>query len=317
MRRTTSTLLLAGIVAFPATALLVYLHLLAWNHFVYQQLNQNSATRYITMVILFVTLLLIFFVLERCVEIRHQLKIVGQVRRLVANRNVPSSLSEIDSYLNGRLPDQRYSKSLIRHRFELLKEGTPPVQGDLAAFVASNQSGLDSANSEASYNPVRALVWALPALGFLGTASAMSRAVTGLGGTVARTNSYTDLRSFLVQDVIPPLASAFGVTLIALASAVVCHLLVTVAHTYEQRLLLDADSVTLAALAACSPATDTGSGVAPGARNIKALTAQIEQLNKSLEQLNQSLSESGLDRLALLLQDIREGLGRDLIVKRS
>lgn len=299
-----------------ATALLVYLHLLVWNHFVYQQLNQNNAARPITTVIIFVTLLLIFFVLERSREIRQEFKIVGRVRGVVANSDFTISLSEIDSYLNRRLADQRYRKSLIRHRFELLKEGTAPVQGDLAAFVASNQSGLDSANSEASYNPVRALVWALPALGFLGTASAMARAVTGLGGTVARTNSYTELRSFLVQDVIPPLASAFSVTLIALACAVVCHLLVTVTHTYEQRMLLDADSVTLAALAACSPAMGTGSG-APGARNIKALTAQIEQLNQSLEKLNQSLSESGLDRLARLLEDIQEGLGRDLIVRRS
>ena len=153
-------------------------------------------------------------------------------------------------------------------------------------------------------------MWSLPALGFLGTASEMAHAVSGLGETVAGTNSYTDLRGFLVQDVIPPLANAFGVTLLALACAVVCHLALTLAHTYEQRFLLEADSVTLETLAARSPAIAHSGGIASPAGSIDALA-------KQLEQLNEFLSRAGLDQLARLLQEIQEGLGQDLTVSRS
>jgi hypothetical protein len=311
MRRTRPTLLLAAILSIAVTVPVVSFHLLAWNHFISQQLNQNSSTGIITAVILFVTLWLIFFAFVRFRLAGRELKVLRQAQKTIDDDNVTISLSQIDSQVRRALGRQTpaaryYDESLIRRRFELMKNAS---QGDLA-FAVSNQSGLDAADSDTSYSLARALAWTLPALGFLGTASAMAHAVSGLGATVARTSNYTGLRGFLVQDVIPPLASAFGITLIALASAVVCHLLVTWAHTREQRLLLDADAVTLRALAVHGPAIGTHGHGGLADDSARALTVQIAELN-------QFLAKSGLDQIERHLQGIRDGLGRDLIIRRS
>src|SRR6266581_9507619 len=165
MRSMARTLLLTGILAGVATSILVSFRLLAWNQFIDRQLNGNTAVATITAIILAVTLWIMLFVLVRTREVRKELKIVRQVREALKDEDATVSLSATDSYLKYRIADPHYAKSLIRRRFELMNEEMLRAQGDLPAFVASNQSGLDTANSEASYGPLRALVWSLPALG--------------------------------------------------------------------------------------------------------------------------------------------------------
>ncbi|GAA0480404.1 hypothetical protein [Streptomyces olivaceiscleroticus] len=117
-----------------------------------------------------------------------------------------------------------------------------------AEALVAGRSAVHAARSETPYALIRALVWALPALGFIGTAAEMARSIGGLGGAVARTSSYAELSHTLVRDVIPPLAGAFSITLFALGSSVVCHLLVSMVHTHEERLLLKADERALTQL---------------------------------------------------------------------
>lgn len=119
------------------------------------------------------------------------------------------------------------------------------LTADVSGFLLAGHSGVDAAKAETPYGPIRALVWALPALGFLGTATEMASAVGGLGSAVASTNGYAELRDVLVRDVIPPLGDAFGVTLFALTGSVLCHVLLSLVHAREQRLLLEADTEAL------------------------------------------------------------------------
>ncbi|WP_037570445.1 hypothetical protein [Phaeacidiphilus oryzae] len=142
---------------------------------------------------------------------------------------------------------------------------------DLAAAC----SALTAARAETPYAPVRALVWAMPALGFIGTASEMSRAIGGLGQAIGGTGGYDALTRVLVGRVIPPLAGAFGVTLFALGCSVVCHVLLQFAHTHEQRVLLRRDEAVLADLRRSAGRTDPARELRSAAQELR--TAAHEQ----------------------------------------
>ncbi|RZQ64397.1 MotA/TolQ/ExbB proton channel family protein [Amycolatopsis suaedae] len=159
-----------------------------------------------------------------------------------------------------------------------------------ATTALAARSELDHALGELSYVPARALVWALPALGFLGTAAEMSSAVGGLTGSLGQTTGYAELRNALVSNVIPPLADAFGATLFALGAAVVCHLLLTWTTAREQRVLLDIEEVTLD-LAGPPRSTPAASPALNG-----ELTTLTDELARTRAQMSMSATElAGLD----------------------
>ncbi len=163
---------------------------------------------------------------------------------------------------------------------------------DQAAFLTSGHSALRAARSETPYTLLRALVWALPALGFIGTAAEMAHAIGGLSGAVRETGSYADLAGALVPNVIEPLAGAFGITLFALGSSVVGHVLVTLVHTREERLALDMDRMVLERFGGRREAeTGTVRDAAEAARELEtAMTGaarSLTSLNKELGRLSE------------------------------
>jgi hypothetical protein len=151
-----------------------------------------------------------------------------------------------------------FTDSRLHRRFAVFQDRHASGDRDLIGYLLAARSGVDAARDEIPYGPVRALVWALPALGFLGTAAEMSSSIGGVGTAVAHTSSYGDLRDFLAQNVIPPLANAFGITLLALACSVVCHVLLSIARAREQRLAVAADDWALSQLAVRVPPAPAG-----------------------------------------------------------
>ncbi|WP_437019850.1 hypothetical protein [Streptomyces sp. enrichment culture] len=167
--------------------------------------------------------------------------------------------------------------------------GPAPLDEQIT-FLTSAHSAVRAARAETPYALLRALVWALPALGFIGTAAEMARAIGGLSGTVKETGSYQDLANRLVPDVIHPLAGAFGITLFALGSSVVCHLLATAVHTREERLALDLDQLVLERLAERTRvAANTGPLESDQAAAGRALQAAMTGVAKSLTALNDQM----------------------------
>ncbi|MWK32793.1 hypothetical protein GEV43_01075 [Actinomadura sp. J1-007] len=215
---------------------------------------------------------------------------------------------------------------------------------DTASAVLAARADIDHARSDVAYGPARAVVWAMPALGFLGTAAEMAKAVDGLGESVRGAQGYAALRDALVRDVVPPLADAFGVTLFALAASVICHLLLTWTGSREQSVLLAVEETTLTAIAAAGLTRST-EGAGLDGEAARALGHQITQLTERegqvsggldrlvshLETASRAVSDAGgrlpaldLQQVQALLQSvdgrleaIRDGLGQDLIVTRG
>ncbi|MEU6118048.1 hypothetical protein ABZ840_26315 [Streptomyces sp. NPDC047117] len=205
-----------------------------------------------------------------------------------------------------------------------------------AESMVAGRSAVHAARSETPYALIRALVWALPALGFIGTAAEMARSIGGLGGAVARTTSYAELSHTLVRDVIPPLAGAFSITLFALGSSVVCHLLVSVVHTHEERLLLAVDERALEQLGNGSRGSARAdlAGQARAAQllgdSMQTAATAVQELSSELERLRTEAagtrlggeerpdrSEEIVRQLATIgtqLSAIGAGLDRDMVL---
>jgi hypothetical protein len=209
--------------------------------------------------------------------------------------------------------------SRYRRRLTVFQRRSTPGDRGLAEFLLSARSAVDGARSEAPYGPIRALVWALPALGFLGTAAEMSSSIGGVGSAVARTSSYSDLRDFLAQNVIPPLANAFGITLFALACSVICHILVSITHAREERFAIEVDDWALDQLAEKAPADPAGQVISINgdidrlAREVAAWRGAVATSSSGAEQTRSELM-TVLVEMSEQLGEICDGLDRELIV---
>lgn len=206
-RRPVSSFAVAGIITLGITAIAIPLGLFNGIPFVGALLKSSDSASMISALVLIITLWVMLFAAIRARYVK------------------------------------RTGATLTRAREDLVNQAGSA--GSAYESVAS-RSELDHAHSEVAYGPARALVWALPALGFLGTATEMASAVHSLGASVGSSNSYPELRNALTGNVIPPLGNAFGVTLFALGASVVCHLLLTWTSSREQRMLLEVEEYTLA-----------------------------------------------------------------------
>ncbi|MEV0369198.1 hypothetical protein AB0I10_05155 [Streptomyces sp. NPDC050636] len=173
------------------------------------------------------------------------------------------------------------------NQVRLIAGTTDPAQVE---SLVGGHSAVRGARAETPYAVIRALVWALPALGFIGTAAEMSRSVRGLSGAMRGTTDYAELSGVLVSDVIRPLASAFGITLFALGSSVVCHLLVSFVHTREERLLLELDELVLDRLSgSAGGATLSGRDRAAEAEAAAAMSEAMRAAAEGAQGLNTEL----------------------------
>jgi hypothetical protein len=303
--------LVAGVFAVLVTAVAAPLGLFDWLPMAGGLLDRGGAVSGIALLVIAFSLWIGLFAVIRLAATAQERRAAADLRRVLVDRRY--------EILNGQwMPAPN---TVMGQRVAAFRSAPDQATAALAA-----RSELDHARSDVSYVPARALVWALPALGFLGTAAEMSRAVGGLGGSVGATTNYADLRNALVSDVIPPLADAFGATLFALGAGVLCHLLLTWTTAREQRTLLDVEEVTLEL-------------VGPPAGTSQALNGELDALTTELTRTRTEMTASarqvaGLDLKQLLhlaqltelapllrsldqrLDRIHAELARDLVITR-
>jgi hypothetical protein len=141
-----------------------------------------------------------------------------------------------------------YEGSQLQERLRLWEQRLSDFnRSDRLSFLMMGQSGIEAARLESIYGPPRALVWALPGLGFMGTAFEMSAAV-GRFATMPIGDPSRVLDG-LLHGVIPALSNAFQITLFALGSSVISFLLLSLAHRREEKILHSADALSLKLLA--------------------------------------------------------------------
>jgi biopolymer transport protein ExbB/TolQ len=167
----------------------------------------------------------------------------------------------------------------LRRRLQILIDNAATL--DQAAWLMAEEAGVDAARLHASHGPLRAIVWALPALGFIGTAAAMAASIAGVGG-VMQDGTAPEAQLALLGQVVPNLADAFGITLVALASTIVCYFLLSLLCTREENVLLDTNALVLEALARLQAAH------APGqpADHSDRLLAEMWSLQQEIARLN-------------------------------
>jgi len=295
----------AGAGAVAITALTVPFHLLGWLPFVGDLLERGGAAGTIAALILAALLWVVLFVLLRGAYVLQQREAVR------AGRFLPQE------------------QTLIGRRMALLRRMPKDSLNALEHnAILATRSELDHAHSDVAYGAARALVWAMPALGFLGTAAEMSTAVRGLGTSVGKGQDYLALKNALVSEVVPHLAQAFSATLFALGASVVCHLLLTWTNLREQRLLLEVEEATLRRVAEQRPSPPLTLGT-PGLETrrlngeIRQLAQEVQDAGRALRDFTVRLNEldaaevrTRLDQVNANLQQIHTTLGKPLVLSR-
>jgi len=306
--------LLCGVFALLVTLIARPLGLFTWLPVVGGLFARDGAVGYIAILVVGISLWVLMFACVRNYSTDQERQACRELQQQVDRPG-------------GRLAVRRLlweapANTIVAQRVAAFRAAADDATVGLAA-----RSELDHALGEVAFMPARALVWALPALGFLGTAAEMSSAIGGLGGSVGFTASYADLRNALVSNVIPPLADAFGVTLFALGAAVLCHLVLTWTVAREQATLLDIEESTLKLIESTPSA---GSGPAPSIKGeLVELASELGQTRQQMAAWTRQLTTLDLSQLAHLgqlpvtmqsmeqrLSQIHAELSRDLVITR-
>jgi hypothetical protein len=175
------------------------------------------------------------------------------------------------------------STSLVAGRLALLREREGARDTERAAFLVSSRSGLDEAGLGNSTMMDHALIWALPVLGFLGTAFAMARTVEGFSAALGGAGDFEVLKDNLLRTVIPHLSQAFDVTLVALTLAIVAFLSLSALERTRRSLVVGADEVALSVIALL-PGRPVMTGPA-GPSDLDRLSTSMDRAADAIEQL--------------------------------
>lgn len=175
------------------------------------------------------------------------LSAVGQARRLMREEGAVARLAGVNG---GSYPELPAGLRAAR-RARLLAGGGEEGAVDDAVVL---ESGLDAAAIDNRFRGLKTLTWTLPVVGFMGTAWGMAGAIGGFSDalTAARglpvAEQLTLLTERLAQLVIPGLAGAFSVTILALGATVVAHFWVTTLEGWDHEVLQRLDEVSFAQL---------------------------------------------------------------------
>jgi biopolymer transport protein ExbB/TolQ len=109
--------------------------------------------------------------------------------------------------------------------------------GDVDGVLRS-QAENDEAAMESSYTVLKGLIWAIPILGFIGTALGLSQAMGAFTKVLNQTSDMETLKNSL-KEVTAGLSISFETTLHALIGALVIQLLLTMLKRREEQMLDD------------------------------------------------------------------------------
>ncbi|GAA4969277.1 hypothetical protein HD597_008748 [Nonomuraea thailandensis] len=179
-------------------------------------------------------------------------------------------------------------ETLVARRLKLFKEAAEA--GSDCEAVLSARSALDESEMANRHHLDHALIWALPVFGFIGTALTMAAMVSSFGNALDGRGDPGVLIAALKQFVLPELASAFGVTMIALFLSVLAFGAMALVERAERANVGAADEVFLIYLARL-PGKEAGPGLAGLTREL----AQVQGLTRELSHmqgLTQELAHS-------------------------
>lgn len=207
---------LSGLIGVAATLVLYVLFFAVRSTYVGELFVERGIIPYITVVVTCwgVAMLVLKFLAVK----RQQSYAELELDLIPLEIGVQITPSNVDQFLAnlGKLPAATRSSILGRRIQQALehfksRQNVPEVQSYLATQAEIDASAVDS-----GYTLLRAFIWAIPILGFIGTVLGISDAVSGLSGTLAQGKSVMDGLGVVTAG----LAVAFDTTLVALAMAI-------------------------------------------------------------------------------------------------
>ncbi|MEV4804909.1 hypothetical protein AB0K18_33335 [Nonomuraea sp. NPDC049421] len=176
--------------------------------------------------------------------------------------------------------------TLVGKRLRLFREAAE-AGGDAEAVLTA-RSALDDGEMANKHHIDHALIWALPVFGFIGTALTMAAMVGSFSSALDSRGDPGVLITALKQHVLPELASAFGVTMIALFLSVLAFGAMTLIERSERASVAAADEVFLIYLARL-PGGKGAAPAAPAGSELRGLTQELAQSRDRTEELIKGL----------------------------
>ncbi|MGP3911997.1 hypothetical protein [Nonomuraea sp. 10N515B] len=172
--------------------------------------------------------------------------------------------------------------TLVARRLKLFKEAAEA--GNDCEAVLSARSALDEGEMANKHHLDHALIWALPVFGFIGTALTMGAMVNSFSNALDNQADPGVLIAALKQHVLPELASAFGVTLVALFLSVLAFGAMALVERAERAGVAAADEVFLTYIARL-PAKQAAPAMHGLTQELALSRGRTEELVKGLDAL--------------------------------
>jgi hypothetical protein len=184
--------------------------------------------------------------------------------------------------------------TLVGRRLMLFREAAEA--GNDAEAVLGARSALDDGELANRHHLDHALIWSLPVFGFIGTALTMAAMVTSFSEGLGSEGDPARLMTALKQQVLPELASAFGVTLIALFLSVLAFGAMAYVERSERAAVGAADEVFLTYIARLPAKKGPAAQAAPAAA-LQGLAKELASSRGGTEEL-----VKGLDALRIAVE---------------
>lgn len=149
----------------------------------------------------------------------------------------PGSAETLLKQIREKVDNPRHFLLLNRISLVLSNFQNTGARSDISEMLRS-QAEIDEGQMESSYGHIRGFVWSIPILGFIGTVLGLSKAIGSFGDMLSAGDSIDNIKMGL-QTVTGGLSTAFDTTLLALVSALIVQLLMTMLKKKEESFLDD------------------------------------------------------------------------------
>ncbi|MEM2990297.1 MAG: MotA/TolQ/ExbB proton channel family protein, partial [Halobacteria archaeon] len=266
-----------------AITVLFYLivHQLKNNKF-YEIMTQRGPIQYITTFATFWALCILAWKLYLLLEERKAIHMLDLLPKegVIDQRRAREILLNIHGM--GEQERNRFITRRVERAVERMAKTGSTTEVDDAL---RDQAAIDENIITASYIPVRALIWGIPLLGFLGTVIGMSAAIGKFAQIVMTVGSVEAMKGPL-SGATKDLALAFDTTLVALVASLIVMFFMSRLQQEEEAFLTELDEYCLSNILARLRATEVAS-VSMSEGELKATLEQLVQLLQESEKLEE------------------------------
>lgn len=241
----------------------------------------------------------LIMVVVRIRRVRQELVLMSELYLVLKEIEFDTSGTFIDNAGNLVNVEHLFNNSFLHKRISLIKQTFHNLDRlEHTTTLMSAQASIDGSLIEGSYIPVKTLIWALPVLGFVGTALGMAQAVGGFAIALDNAGNFEQLKRQLIENIVPHLSRAFDNTMLALCLSVITYFALSLLQKQEQEMFGAADAMSLEILAHIPDST--------GSKAISQHIILLQQLQTVLNKNLESLATS--DQLSSTLSQLRDAL---------